>query len=38
MWTPATRDIEISEKWKHLIPKADIYTMPNEMKKQMGLS
>lgn len=38
MWTPATRDIEISERWKHLIPKADIYTMPNEMKKQMGLS
>jgi hypothetical protein len=36
-WTPATRDIEISEKWKHLIPKADIYNMSDEMKEQMRL-
>ena len=37
-WTPATRDIEISEKWKHLIPKAHIYNMSDKMKEQMELS
>jgi len=35
-WTPATRDIEISEAWKHLIPKADIYNMSEEMSLQMS--
>jgi len=37
-WTPDTTDIEISERWKHLIPKAEIYNMPIEMKTQMELS
>ena len=37
-WTPKTRDIEISEAWKHLIPRAELYNMPDEMKKQMGIS
>lgn len=36
-WTPETRDIEISERWKHLIPQAIIYNMPDEMKKQMDM-
>ena len=36
-WTPKTKDIEISEKWKHLIPKAVPYNMPDLMKKQMEL-
>lgn len=37
-WTPETTDLEIAEKWKHLIPRAEIYNMPIEMKTQMELS
>jgi hypothetical protein len=36
-WNTKTRDIEISEKWKHLIPKAELYSMHEIMKQQMGI-
>jgi hypothetical protein len=36
-WTPETRNIEISEEWKHMIPKAELYNMPDKMKKQMEI-
>jgi len=35
-WTPDTTDLEISEKYKHLIHKAEPYSMPIEMLKQIG--
>ena len=37
-WTPDTTNLEISEKYKHLIPKAEPYQMCDEMKKQMEQS
>ena len=37
-WTPETTNLEIASRWKHLIPNADIYNMPTEMKIQMGNS
>lgn len=33
-WTPETTDLEIAEKWKHLIPKAERFDMPKEAKQQ----
>ena len=35
-WTPAVSDLEIAEKWKHLIPKALSYEMPEDMRIHMG--
>lgn len=37
-WTPTTTDIEISAAWKHLIPRAEVYNMPEEMSLQMLMS
>jgi hypothetical protein len=35
-WTPETTDLEISEKYKSNIAKAEIYSMDKRMIKQMG--
>ena len=37
-WTPTTTDIEISAAWKHLIPRAEVYNIPEEMSLQMLMS
>ena len=35
-WTPYTKDLEIAERWKHMIPCAEPYIMPDEMMKQLA--